>query len=237
MTQLVIKGVIYLFENIKFGQAKYNWLIVDTQGKEINSKPNNIPFFRSRASELVDVMFKYNDNFCYWNSFNDTIFDVFPLEYHSRYQFAQNSFRVTPNNIGDMKLYSSKIFIPRGFWESKKYLFFKYHMESKSGFGLVDKSDEKIYSLEQGENQKNNKGYINDIDAGSNFIPLAHITIDDTDYLVGSIDAVELVQYFKGSFFKNSTPKFPEKKKQLEQLANSLDENDNPVLMLVKLKK
>ncbi len=28
-----------------------------------------------------------------------------------------------------------------------------------------------------------------------------------------------------------------EKKKELEQLANSLNENDNPVLMLVKLKE
>jgi hypothetical protein len=37
--------------------------------------------------------------------------------------------------------------------------------------------------------------------------------------------------------FKNSTPKYPEKKKYLEKLANSLDENDNPVLMLVKLKE
>jgi hypothetical protein len=36
--------------------------------------------------------------------------------------------------------------------------------------------------------------------------------------------------------FKNSSPKYPEKKKELEQLANSLDENDNPILMLVKLK-
>jgi len=31
--------------------------------------------------------------------------------------------------------------------------------------------------------------------------------------------------------------KHPEKKKELEKLANSLDENDNPVLMLVKLKE
>ena len=31
--------------------------------------------------------------------------------------------------------------------------------------------------------------------------------------------------------------KYPEKKKQLEELANSLNENDNPVLMLVKLKE
>lgn len=37
--------------------------------------------------------------------------------------------------------------------------------------------------------------------------------------------------------FKTSTPKFPEKKKELEKLAYSLDENDNPVLMFVKLKE
>jgi hypothetical protein len=37
--------------------------------------------------------------------------------------------------------------------------------------------------------------------------------------------------------FKNSTPKYPEKKKELEKLASSLDENDNPVLMLIQLKQ
>jgi hypothetical protein len=37
--------------------------------------------------------------------------------------------------------------------------------------------------------------------------------------------------------FKNSSPKHVEKKNALEQLANSLNENDNPVLMLVKLKE
>jgi hypothetical protein len=37
--------------------------------------------------------------------------------------------------------------------------------------------------------------------------------------------------------FKNSAPKYPEKKKELEKLANSLKETDNPVLKLVRLKK
>ena len=37
--------------------------------------------------------------------------------------------------------------------------------------------------------------------------------------------------------FKNSSPKYPEKKKELEKLANSLKETDNPVLMMVRLKK
>jgi hypothetical protein len=37
--------------------------------------------------------------------------------------------------------------------------------------------------------------------------------------------------------FINSSPKHPEKKKELEKLANSLKETDNPVLMLVRLKQ
>jgi hypothetical protein len=32
-------------------------------------------------------------------------------------------------------------------------------------------------------------------------------------------------------------PKNPEKKKELEQLANNLRETDNPVLIMVRLKK
>jgi len=37
--------------------------------------------------------------------------------------------------------------------------------------------------------------------------------------------------------FKNSAPKFPENKKALEKLANSLKETDNLILMMLRLKK
>jgi len=36
--------------------------------------------------------------------------------------------------------------------------------------------------------------------------------------------------------YKKSTPKFPEKKKELIEIANNLQDSDNPLLMLVKLK-
>jgi hypothetical protein len=37
--------------------------------------------------------------------------------------------------------------------------------------------------------------------------------------------------------FINSNPGHPEKKKELEKLANSLKETDNPILVQVKFKK
>ncbi|MCF6357444.1 MAG: hypothetical protein L3J54_06505 [Draconibacterium sp.] len=48
---------------------------------------------------------------------------------------------------------------------------------------------------------------------------------------------MDLIEHVNSEAFKNSTPLYPEKKKALEKLANNLNENNNPVLMLVKLKE
>jgi hypothetical protein len=79
-------------------------------------------------------------------------------------------------------------------------------------------------------------GATNNIDAGLDFIPDNYYAINRNEYLVETIQPFQLKAHIASENFKNSTPKFPEKKKELEQLANSLNENDNPVLMLVKLK-
>ena len=59
---------------------------------------------------------------------------------------------------------------------------------------------------------------------------------NQNEFLISWTDAYKLKTYLKSEAFQSSTPKYPEKKKELERQANSLDENDNPVLMLVKLK-
>jgi hypothetical protein len=51
------------------------------------------------------------------------------------------------------------------------------------------------------------------------------------------MNAFDLKAHVASNEFKNATPKFPEKKKELEQLANELNENDNPILMLVRPKE
>lgn len=43
--------------------------------------------------------------------------------------------------------------------------------------------------------------------------------------------------HIKSLEFENSVPKHPGKKKELEKLANNLNETDNPVLVMVRLKK
>lgn len=78
------------------------------------------------------------------------------------------------------------------------------------------------------------QGLINDLDGGPNILPL---TIKDDNTIVGCVDALQLKNHVSSEAFKNSTPKYPEKKKEPEKLAASLKETDNPVLMLVTLKR
>ncbi|MCG6189357.1 hypothetical protein [Maribellus maritimus] len=74
---------------------------------------------------------------------------------------------------------------------------------------------------------------MNDYDGGPDF---EHVYQKNNE-LIGYVNAMDLMIHVNSAKFRSSTPKHPEKKKELEQLANSLNENDNPVLMLVKLKE
>jgi hypothetical protein len=77
-------------------------------------------------------------------------------------------------------------------------------------------------------------GIYNDVDAGPRFYPMKQVN-DST--LAMWIEAKQLKDHVASKDFMNSIVKYPEKKKELEILASSLKETDNPILMLVRLKK
>ena len=87
----------------------------------------------------------------------------------------------------------------------------------------VSRSEESIFK----------SGFINDLDGGPRFIPRFRM---DENRLVMPIEAYELKQYIKSDEFREASVLHPEKKKALEELANSLSESDNPVLMVVRMK-
>lgn len=127
--------------------------------------------------------------------------------------------------------YENILWVRRVF-ETINFLFVEYRISK----------DKQIYHLIK--EKKNGKewtfdpevGLINDIDGGPSFKPELYFTRNKTEYLVIWINAFELKAHVESEAFKVFTPKYPEKKKELEQLAAKIDENDNPVLMLVKLK-
>jgi hypothetical protein len=83
------------------------------------------------------------------------------------------------------------------------------------------------------DNRLYTTGLYNDFDSGPRFFPWKQVN-DST--LAMWIEAKRLKEHVASDDFKNNVPKYPEKKKELEKLANSLSELDNPVLMFVTFK-
>jgi hypothetical protein len=76
-------------------------------------------------------------------------------------------------------------------------------------------------------------GLYNDIDAGPRFFPSSQVNDSTFVMLVNPFD---LKKHVESDEFTKSRPLYPEKKNELKMLADSLRENDNPVLMLVSIK-
>jgi len=107
---------------------------------------------------------------------------------------------------------------------------------TRHSLGVYDKrSGSLIFSKPTStDNSLFTSGLYNDIDAGPRFFPQKQIN-DST--LVMWVNAEELKNHIASDDFKNCIPKFPEKKRKLEELANKLSIFDNPILMFVTFKK
>lgn len=148
---------------------------------------------------------------------------AFPLE------LQKNSLELTLKaresgraNVSELDEY----IMPDGMFETKAYIILCYRLKQKFYWGYYNKQTKETCTTV-------NQGIINDYDGGPPFHPI----YQKNNMIVGFIHAYEFIDYINSSTFKNAIPKYPEKKKELENLSNSLNENDNPVLMLVKLKE
>ncbi len=244
----------------KTGTERYRIALINNDGDILQSFANT-HFFNDdyRRTNLANF-YKSNDAIFYKEGLNDTIWKVKEDYLKPVYAINLGKYRYT----FDYKGYSLSLWVEK-FWETigVKVIFesknlicfrvdfrnqyplsFKRSIVGPSGelegpypiLGLYDKQNDDFFLVEPSNvnDQIEPTGIENDIDGGINFMP--KYAVNDT-LLVGWFQAYQLKMYVASELFKNSNLKFPEKKKKLEQLAASLNENDNPVLMLVKLKE
>ena len=102
--------------------------------------------------------------------------------------------------------------------------------------GVYDKSSrEMVFAQpEKSDDRLTNWGLKNDFDGGVNLHP--RVQVNDST-LAMWVEAYQLKEHVATKAFKNSTPKYPQKKKELEELTNSMNDSDNPVLILCTFKK
>lgn len=227
-----------LMNDNRNGKTLFSYELYTNEHQLIAKKIKPLSFIMKGSFGLTEAFsyYTYNNTFMVKeNLLNDTLYsvsassDFIPRYIFSfgRYAFPVemqiNSLELTRNGKSSEL---NKYIMPAGIFETSSYLLLRYRFNEEFYWSFYNKKTKEICSYE-------NKGITNDYDTGPAFCPI----YQKNNIWVGFIDAYKLIDHVNSSAFKNSTPKYPEKKRELEKLANRLDENDNPVLMLVKLKE
>lgn len=250
----------------KKGNEKNKALIFGVHSDTLSLFKNYDKFERNKSSysgtdDNIAQFYFYNGVLSFKEYFNDTIFRIKNYRkmtpayniYLGKYKFPSSMRGLDPieyfNKINDHLMI-------RNIYELDNYIFFNFRFvnnyplkstmehivlgEVQKGpapiIGMYDKNSKEVFFIDSScnDDKENPNGIENDIDGGMNFFP--NYCIDGSTLLM-IISVYKLKAYINSAVFKNTKPKYPEKKNELEKLANSLNENDNPVLMLVKLKE
>ncbi|MBN2863002.1 MAG: 6-bladed beta-propeller [Bacteroidales bacterium] len=240
-SQIELLTAAYLFvpERSLGAKSQHLWTIIDTLGNIVSVKNSSTPHFETRIGARGGTC-SFNGNISCWVDYNDTIFTIFPdFGYKASFIMTPGEHRKPQEDIPlslDLPIRLLEYYSPHYFFETNRYLISRYNYKGKFGYMFLDKAAQKISICYFDVKKDERGGIVNNIDGGLEFSPEAYFTKGRDEYLAGLIHPFKLKAYIASNAFKRSTPSSAERKKELEQLANSLDENDNPVLMLVKLK-
>jgi hypothetical protein len=240
-------GLIEMYESkifiayfLQFNNAKYDWIILDTLGKIIRKKERSIPQFTSNFGAGSGTYLS-GKVLHYWNPYVDTIFSILPdLSYKPSFTLSPGEHRLPKSNFNPGKP-PNLIMHLRMIFETNRFWVIRYDY-IRPIIALVDKNSRKAFLsyIDKDNNSvkdENSGGILNDLDGGINFQPRGYFVEDGMEYLIGLINPYQIKAFVFSKEFINSTPKYSIKKKEFEKLANSLKETDNPVLVMVRLKK
>ena len=249
------------------GQIKYKALISDKSGVMLHHYNNSIIFNRTKplgsTLEMFAHIYKFKSSIYYKEYFNDTLFclngkyELIPAYVFNLGKYKEpvsERAKIPPSTKTSNYLYIRHVF------QTDKYLFIitnfnkyfpatrltpmylpmagdrEFWYNTSYALGIYDKTkgDLTFCKPTSTDNPLFTSGIYNDIDAGARFFPFKMIN-DST--MVMWIEAKQLKDHVASQDFKRSIPKYPEKKKALEDLANKLTIYDNPVLMVVTFNK
>ena len=232
----VENGILCYSEN-HMGNIEKSYNLIDTTGKILKSFSNKYPFQNhdGYGGKYENLFYHFNDQIFKKEVYSDTVYLYKNGEFKPNLVINVGDKLITPNARSQFDgIYLAKNYIsPLNLFEFGNYVYYEFiykfdfsNTEIYSFIGSVNNDFQVLFNTYQ--------GITNDIDGGPNILPR---TTKDDNTIIALVDALQLKSHIASEAFKNSTPQYPEKKKELEKLANSLKETDNPVLMIVKLKK
>jgi len=231
--RISVDGILCYSIN-SFANITISYNLVDSTGYIIKGFPNKYPFNPPKGRYLVfifeNLFYKHNNQLFKKEISSDTIYCFENSLFKPHVVIHQGRRLITSevrSNLSPEQI-SQNYFQQMNLFEFGDYIYYEFLMNGNL-YGFLGSIKQ---NLECTINPM--EGIINDLNGGPNIWPKA---IKDDNTLVAWIDVLKLKNYVSSEKFINSKPLYPEKKKELEKLASSLKETDNPVLILVSLKK
>lgn len=220
-------------------EFKYHWVFLDTTGKLVSAKTTSD---HSTGYVQYGFSYKFDGDIYYSNILNDTVFSVSPdLRWRAAFLFSRGEYR-WPVDYEMVSLKEmTKYFRPLQMFETNRFVFLRWSHIDKTAYLITDKTTKKAYQAYK-EMKSGMVNYMpaipNDLDCGlfPVYDNVDYYSENGDEYITYFVSPYELKSHVSGDDFQNSIPKYPEKKKELEKFANSLEETDNPVLVMVRLK-
>ncbi|MFJ1262833.1 6-bladed beta-propeller [Capnocytophaga canis] len=214
--------------------------IINSKGDTILLKKSK-PYYSKGFSTDLHI-WQYNDMIRMSTYVNDTIYSVSKDTVIPTYVIDYGKYKANQRAFADSSIWEKeqhRFIKDLSFCEMNKKMLLKFVYNQKKWYGVYDKQTGKtsVWSVKPDSINKygilKGGGWINDVDGG--FSPTFFRSASN-DYFIADVQPNELKAQFSENKRKIKV-KHPEKQRKLEQLINSLDDDENPVIVVYKLKK
>ena len=216
----------------------YKAIEIDTLGRIINKYIDHFPKYagerRGGVSNSIPI-YIHNDNVRFIEWGNDTIYSVAPdsMIPYAILDLGKNKMDIkkledrgnTPMGEAIKNLTGHSVMSVK---ENDNYIFLTLTENGLSGgiICLYDKKSKELIRL--------NRNFINDLDGGA---PLFPISITNNEMYVGLVSPEILKELYLSKDYDEQKSKYGEPFEKAYRLAESIQEDDNPVFVILKQKK
>lgn len=243
------------------GKNKYSYCIYDRNGGIVTCFPNHIFFDRPRAGwssfDQALELTRVNEQLYLKDYLNDTVFclvnstiqpafvfDMGNYSYPQKYLESSDGQAVIEKAIltrfllGTPKYFFYEILVPENLPTPKinpvyRQMANKYITRESLVYGIYNIDENTNILLDINKNMLEEKGIINDLNGGLPFFPRYYA---GDNLLVDMWDAEKMKRMLTEEYFEKQTIKDQQAHQKLRELLKNLQEDDNPVVVIAKLK-
>lgn len=215
----------------------YNTILCDLDLKVKKRIPSPIEYLENPNSPFVNTggLGVYNHQLRLKQPFTDKIYTLDKeLQYRLYCNFSMGKYKMpesVSSSIESSRKRSENYKSISGNVESRDYYFIKYRYKRIPYTYMYRKSDGMMTSL---SSKWGNNGFINDFDGSMDFWPKLSTGPDE---IIAFYNAIDVIDYFDKNNVKKFKSKFPKQQNKFLDLMNKIDEESNPVIQLITLKK